>query len=330
MRLLSGSVLVGISLLCTSNLRAADDPRQDLLEKTFPAKAGGHLVIATDRGNLTVEGADLSEVRFQVRRKVVRGTEAEATELLRQHEVKFSQDGDTVRLEARVPGRQGGSWKRPQLEVQIVAQVPREFHVEAQTAGGSVRGTDLKGDIQLKTSGGSVRLEKLQGIIQGQTAGGSIQGKDLAGKVDVSTSGGSIQLEEVRGEGLKARTSGGSIQLTKIDAPVNAQTSGGSIELETSATPVSASTAGGSVRAVLHQAPKADVVLKTSAGGVQLTLPKNAAFELDAATSAGSVQSDFEVGPRGKDRSELKGSANGGGPLVKLRTSAGGIRVKAE
>lgn len=330
MRLLSCGVLLGLSLLGTSGLRAADDPRQDRLEKTFAAKAGGHLVIAADRGTLTVEGADISEVRFQVRRKVVRGTEAEAAELLRQHEVKFSQDGDTVRLESRVPGRQGWSWKKPQLEVQIVAEVPREFHVDAQTAGGTVRGTNLRGEIQLKTSGGSVHLEKLQGTIHGQTAGGSVQGKDLTGKVDVSTSGGSIQLEWVRGEGVKARTAGGSIQLTQIDAPVNAQTSGGSIELETSSSPVSASTAGGSIRAVLHKAPKAEVVLKTSAGGIQLALPKDAAFELDAATSAGSVQSDFAVGVRSKDRSELKGAANGGGPLVKLRTSAGGIRVKAE
>ena len=58
-------------------------------------------------------------------------------------------------------------------------------------------------------------------------------------------------------------------------------------------------------------------------------LPPSAAFQLDADTSAGSVRSDFPVlTTRSGERSELKCPVNGGGPVLKLRTSAGSIRVK--
>lgn len=318
-----------LSVAVAHRLPAAPNPRSDTQDKTFPVKPGGRLVIAADRGSVTIEGADISEVRLEVRRKVVRGSDQAAADLLQRHEVKFSQDGDTVRLDTRFATRERWNWTGPQLEVEIRAQVPQAFVLDAMTAGGSIKASSVKGDAKLKTAGGSIRLEHLQGTLLARTSGGSIRGSHLAGTVDVSTSGGSIDLEAVRGEGLKATTSGGSIRLLKLEAPATAQTSGGSIEVESSATPLTATTSGGSIRAELKQAPKEEVVLKTSAGGITLTLPAASAFNLDAATSAGGVQTDFDMGPRNaKERSALKGEANGGGPLLKLRTSAGSIRIK--
>ena len=55
------------------------------------------------------------------------------------------------------------------------------------------------------------------------------------------------------------------------------------------------------------------------------------AIDVDAETSGGQVSTDFVVALviQGKvPKNRLKGSINGGGPLLKLRTSAGSIRLQ--
>jgi len=64
---------------------------------------------------------------------------------------------------------------------------------------------------------------------------------------------------------------------------------------------------------------------------VHVGVDKMAAFRLDASTSGGDVDAagltiTMEKGNR--DRSRLAGTVNGGGPLLKLRSSGGGIVVR--
>jgi len=48
---------------------------------------------------------------------------------------------------------------------------------------------------------------------------------------------------------------------------------------------------------------------------------------VDASTSGGSVSSDFPV-PTSGDHQNLRAAINGGGPLLQLRTSGGGINIQ--
>lgn len=313
---------------CAAAVLAAD-PRSDQIDKSFKATDGGRLVIDTDRGSLVVEGGDSDEVRVTVSRKVVRGSDSAAADLLKDHHVDISQVGNEVRVNCDLPSKQTWGIGTPQLQVEIRAQVPKRFDVDAQTAGGSVATRQIKGAVVMKTSGGSLAVEKIDGSLQGKTSGGSIKGSDLAGQIELNTSGGSISIAGVSGTALKASTSGGSIHLSGVSVPAEVKTSGGSIEIKGASAPISAGTSGGSIRADFSEAPQGDVILKTSAGGITVALPATSAVTLDASTSAGSVRSDFTVsGDTGnKHRSSLKGEINGGGPALKLRTSAGSIKV---
>jgi hypothetical protein len=52
-------------------------------------------------------------------------------------------------------------------------------------------------------------------------------------------------------------------------------------------------------------------------------------LNVDAESSMGRVTSDFPVTVQGKqDRDRLRGTINGGGKLLVLRTSAGGIALR--
>lgn len=329
-RLAALPLLSALLSLAIPVLHAADDPA-DVLRQTYPAAPGGKLILKTDRGNLTIAGGDHATAEIVVTRNVKHASGAKARELLADHQVTFSQENGVIRVEADLKGHDRWNWRGPQLEVDIQVKLPREFGVDAETAGGSVQASHLKGSVSVRTAGGSLHLESLEGSVTGRTSGGSIKGSHLTGAVEVNTSGGSITLEEVSGDRLKAATSGGSIRMARVSAPAEVRTSGGSIALEASGAPLSASTSGGGIDATFTGRPTGDITLKTSAGSITATLPADAAFQLDADTSAGSVRSEFPVTvttTRSDDRSELKGPVNGGGSILKLRTSAGSIRVK--
>ena len=71
--------------------------------------------------------------------------------------------------------------------------------------------------------------------------------------------------------------------------------------------------------------------LRTSGGGITVTLIPDIAINVDAETSGGRVSTDFAVASiiQGKvPRNRLKGSINGGGPLLKLHTSGGNIDLQ--
>jgi hypothetical protein len=90
------------------------------------------------------------------------------------------------------------------------------------------------------------------------------------------------------------------------------------------------------VSASLVGQPKEDCRLTTSGGSIDVSLSRSAHVDLDASTSGGHVWTDFAVSS-GTARSnddrhsrELHGPINGGGPLLYLHTSGGGISVHAD
>jgi hypothetical protein len=130
--------------------------------------------------------------------------------------------------------------------------------------------------------------------------------------LDLETSGGGISVADLSGD-VRAQTSGGSIRIGRIDGAVSAQTSGGGIDLSGTSRDAQLSTSGGSI----------------SVGDVTVALAGELRLNLDASASGGTVRTDMPVSVLGTiGKSEVKGSINGGGPVVTLRTSGGSIRLE--
>jgi DUF4097 and DUF4098 domain-containing protein YvlB len=80
---------------------------------------------------------------------------------------------------------------------------------------------------------------------------------------------------------------------------------------------------------VLPSEIAADVKLSTGGGGITVSIPTTAAFNLDAKTSGGGVSTDLAVTVVGKmEHGRLEGPVNGGGKPVVLRSGGGSIRLK--
>jgi DUF4097 and DUF4098 domain-containing protein YvlB len=69
--------------------------------------------------------------------------------------------------------------------------------------------------------------------------------------------------------------------------------------------------------------------LSASSGDVTVDLQPTQGFELDATSNSGGIDVDFPVSVTGRtDRRSLKGPVGGGGPLLHVRTSSGGITIQ--
>jgi hypothetical protein len=80
---------------------------------------------------------------------------------------------------------------------------------------------------------------------------------------------------------------------------------------------------------VVEGRPSGPWNVHSSSGGVTLRLPSDAAFDLDARVSSGRIETAHPITLSGTiSKQRLLGKVSGGGPLVTVRTSSGGIRIQ--
>jgi len=144
--------------------------------------------------------------------------------------------------------------------------------------------------------------------------------------VNIDTSGGSINIEDLTGK-INAHTSGGSITLEEITGAVDIETSGGSITLNDILGAINAHTSGGSIKVKLPNGPISDSDIRTSGGTITAYLAKDIALDIIAKTNGGRVSSEFNVNGISSKQS-IKGSINGGGAKMILKTSGGNVHIK--
>ena len=314
-----------LSVFLAAGIAAADI--ESAIERQFAVKDGGLLTIDSDLGSIEVTAGASDKVVLTVHQTVDAHSPSTADKYLRDLKLDFNQAGNTVTVTARYKHDSWLKWNQRRIKLRFVAQVPALFNVDLKTAGGSISVADLQGEVISKTSGGSLKFGQITGPVSGKTSGGSITLAGCKGNAVLSTSGGSINVGRVEGE-VQAKTSGGSITIEKSKGSVTASTSGGGIKVEEVYGDIDAATSGGSVSATIQEQPAAPCRLSTSGGSVNVTLAPHIKVDVDASTSGGRVRTDFEMSVQGEiSRSHLTGKINGGGPLLRLRTSGGNINI---
>jgi DUF4097 and DUF4098 domain-containing protein YvlB len=266
------------------------------LDESFAVGAGGTLRIYLDRGRVNVQRHDGDDVRIEARATGVTafmgGFTAERT-------------GDDVTLEGAF--RWGFMLLPWGPRVRVNAWVPAQYSVAIETHGGAVSVDGIDGLVVAHTRGGRVEAHHVDGSVSVQTSGGAIEVSDVGGSVVADTSGGSIHAEDIRGN-IEVNTSGGAIELTKVDGRIEATTSGGAISASFADEP--------------------EGILQTSGGRIDVGFPAHAHVDLDAETSGGSVSVDHTIDTSERAQRRVVGRINGGGPMLRLRTSGGSIHVR--
>ncbi len=128
---------------------------------------------------------------------------------------------------------------------------------------------------------------------------------------------------------LVARNGGVSVVAMQGDARFT--TTNGGVTLDDIAGHFVGRTSNGGVTVRLSGArwEGAGLDVETTNGGVNLTLPRDYSAALEVSTVNGGLRSDFPVAlPDGRPR-DLRTTLGSGGPLIKVRTVNGGVRLSA-
>lgn len=301
------------------------------IEKAYSVKSGGSLTILSEFGAIEIQTAEQEKVEVVVTKEAKPKLVKASQEILEDFELAFEHEGSDVHIRGTFKqGREHWQKQLNRLKIHFLITVPQQYNIDLNTTNGGISVADLTGDVRVRSSGGNLCFRSITGTVWGHTSGGSIETIDVAGDVQVQTSGGSIRFGAIRGF-ISGRTSGGSIKAVDCSGGTDVRTSGGGIWLGGISKNVTARTSGGSIQAVMKTQPESECSLRTSGGRITLTLIPAVAVDLEAKTSGGRVSTDFAVEStiQGKvPQNRLEGSINGGGPLLKLRTSGGNIHLQ--
>ena len=212
----------------------------------------------------------------------------------RDPEVEFARNGQEIEISATMRGIVGGIvFSDYKLDVQV--WVPRQSDLDIRTKDGDVTLGPLAGRIDISTSDGDITALGLRGEITMASGDGDIEAGDLDGKLRLRTRDGDGMVAG-RFDVLAVRSGDGDLEVTAIN---------GSALVE----PWS---------------------LESGDGRIGLRVPPDLKATLDARSRDGSLDVDLPVSIQGKiHRHRLQGDINGGGPLLTLRSSDGGIRISA-
>ena len=286
------SPAVTVRPLNSSNrIKKTDDVNSsNRIEKTYNVNPGGRLTVNSDIGTVDVQTTTQNKVEVVVTKKAKRQLDSLVQEALADFQVTFNPTRSGVSISG-VFQRGRNYWRRQlnQLDIRFLVTVPRRYNVDLTTKSGNISTDGLTGEVQAQTSAGNIYTDNVIGTVQTQTSAGNLRFNSIKGPI-------------------LGRSSAGNITLANCQGTVDAKTSAGNI------------------RAAVTTQPRHQWILQTSAGNITGTLNSNIGVEIDARTSVGNLSTDFMV--RGNvTRSRLRGTINGGGPLLKLRTSAGNIRL---
>lgn len=175
------------------------------------------------------------------------------------------------------------------ISIDYEVQAPVDCYLKASSGSGDINDDGVGDNARLNTGSGSIRATGLRGGFS------------------VGTGSGNIYADQIGDGEVRAETGSGSIELRNVHGGLHAETGSGSIK-----------TAG---------TPAAPWKLETGSGSIEVW-PGAAGINIDAETGSGSIHTDREMTTQGtSNRHHVSGKINGGGPLVKLETGSGSIRI---
>jgi Toastrack DUF4097 len=291
------------------------------LEKTFDLAPGDRFELSSELGGVTLRGVDGRRASIVVT--------SDDGEVAQRYDFLFDHSGG--RLKMTVEGKDKGplSWFRQfrGRHAEIVVQVPRATPVDLHTSGGGIDVSALEASVRADSSGGGVKVADVHGDVTLSSSGGGVEARGVRGALRLNSSGGGVRGESIDGA-VQADTSGGSVTLAAVTGDVTATSSGGGVHIGGAGGRVKAGSSGGPVEVGFAAGNAKGGDIDSSGGGVSVTVDPAASLDVDASSSGGPVRCDLPVTIQGAvSRDSLHGKLNGGGALLRLRSSGGGISI---
>ena len=209
-----------------------------------------------------------------------------------------------------------GAWDQPRVRIVAVKEVEadkdeiaavlRELRVEIQPRDGGV----------VVTTHYPKRSDGIGSIFDW------LLGDHVSAKVQ-------FEVTVPRSMNVEVENTNGTIRVEGVSGRLEADTTNGRIEFARCSGTLEASTTNGAIEAELVSVSKGQPLrLSTTNGRITVSLPSTLGADVDASTTNGSIKTDLPIATTRLDRNSLRGTINGGGTPVRLRTTNGGIEIR--
>jgi hypothetical protein len=172
------------------------------------------------------------------------------------------------------------------------------------------------------------------------------QAEALAKQIRINTDGGRISAEgpsslsrrwwsvsyEIyvpRRSNLEAVTRNGGVSAADVEGELDLHASNGGIHIDNVGGDVHGETTNGGVSALLSGTSwrGKGLDLRTTNGGVNVTIPRGYNARLETGTTNGGMRVDFPITVQGMIGRRIQTQLGSGGPLVRVITTNGGVRI---
>ena len=216
----------------------------------------------------------------------------------------------------------------------VTLRTSRATSVRVSSKSGALILQEVEADdeVNLATDFGSITFDSgSAAALTVDTKSGAVKLSSLtvSRTVTAHSDFGELTLEQVNGAAYDLSSKSGAIRVEGAGGPVKAHTDFGEVEITGGeAVTLDLKTNSGAVRyaGTLGDGPH---TVQTDFGSIWLTLPEDAALDLDLQTDFGKVKSDLPVTLSGEFGDEqMRGVLNGGGPSLTVHTQNGNISLE--
>jgi DUF4097 and DUF4098 domain-containing protein YvlB len=311
------------TLVCLPVLPAAatvEGSFQRTLQTTGPV----HLDLTTGSGNVQVRTGNANQVKVTGHIKATEWFSDNAEAKVKRLEANppIQQSGNDIRI-----GHIDDPELRHNISISYDVIVPAETDLRVESGSGNQSVDGIRGPLNVSAGSGGLQITAIGDRVHAETGSGDIEIERVKGDVRAKTGSGSIRANDIAG-GFEADTGSGHITLQQT-APgsVRVDTGSGGMELHGVRGSLEAKAGSGTIQAEGN--PTGAWNVHTGSGTVHLRLPSNAAFDLDAHTSSGSISVEQPHTVQGSiGRKEIRGRVGGGGVPVEVETGSGDIRIQ--
>lgn len=310
MTLKSNSTWIALAIALVASLWFSEaQAAKGSFEQTLSVDGPILLNVSTGSGSITIRTGTAGRVEVAGHIKVgtswLRRSGESAQELV--DELEANPPIELAGGELRVGHLKGRAYKG-NVSISYEITVPADTRVKSGTGSGSTSIDGVAEILKASSGSGSLELSNVGGPAKASTGSGRIRLDDVGGAVAANTGSGSIYLMQTAPGDVKVSTGSGSIELHNIDGALHARAGSGRVRVDG------------------RQNGTWD--LDTGSGSIKIDLPDDAAFQLDAESSSGSIVVEHPVTVQGKiSKRHLRGEVRGGGDLLKIDSGSGSITV---
>ncbi len=300
---------------------------EEKFTKTESLARDGKVEIKNVSGNVEVTIWDRGEVKIDALKTSRASSMDKAKENAAKVKIEVTRENGILKVESKYPKP---SIKNLSVSVHYKVVIPSQATINARSVSGDVTLENIGGKAAAETKSGDVTVMGARNGAKAETVSGDVYVVDIDNGAYCKTASGNVKAKNVTGN-TDLNCVSGDVTGDNIKGDVEADTVSGSVKLLniSGANVVKGKTMSGSTIYLGEISPNGRYSLNAHSGKVEMTIPSNSAFDLNASTFSGSIKTDFEVVMSGTlSKKKISGSVNGGGADVNLKTFSGSVHLK--